>query len=193
MSNVLLMSCAALLAFNFCAGATPISDSVELSNLAKTCLLDSECEEMTGGILTKFYAMWMCRYLVREVHSVIGLQELRSVLGFIPIVPWKRPSEDKNNTTLVAYYEQKEPVDTYVHGPRNDLLFEKNVAPAIKVMDKRLPMVRTIYRRYLEDRLSHRKINEDVDFMIAQYEVIHGLVNDATEKIKFRGKCSDDS
>ena len=159
----------------------------ELTKISTTCLTGRDHEEITGNILKDEMARTFNVFLGSEAVDVIGLTELRSVLGFSPSVPWKHSKtvslkELEAAPTVEEYYELKEPI-SYYHYPENGWNLEKNLPPAIAFLDNKFPAIRTAYRKHLEEQIGRleRKIDRvGVDYMIQQYYVIHSFVLEKT-------------
>ncbi|EFP11835.1 hypothetical protein CRE_29367 [Caenorhabditis remanei] len=158
----------------------------ELTKISTTCLSGRDHEEITGNILKDEMARTFNVFLGSEAVDVIGLMELRSVLGFSPSVPWKHlktvSSEELEAANIEEYYELKEPI-SYYHYPENGWNLEKNLPPAISFLDNRFPVIRTAYRKHLEEQIGRLEGKIDraaVDYMIQQYYVIHYRVDEKT-------------
>ena len=135
-------------------------------------------------------------HLLTEASNVIGLTELRVVLGFTPSVPWnhrQRQSKEElvSSTNLKDYYELKEPI-LVLHGPEYEFLLEKHLKPAIAFIDKRFPSIRIIYREFLAESIRTCKGEIDrnaVDFMIEEYYRIYQRVRKAVDEVRFDNNC----
>ncbi|KAF1760237.1 hypothetical protein GCK72_008483 [Caenorhabditis remanei] len=155
------------------------------------CLWHDDWEEITGNLLKYELAGTLSIRSLKGAHEVIGLTELRSVLGFAPSVPWthrKNWTEDEIAvaSTIEEYYEMKEP-DGDEYGLDNKYVHEKNLPPAIKFLDKRFPTIRIIYREYLQEKFDslQRSIDrEGVDFMIGEYILIRERVGKAVDNVR---------
>ncbi|KAF1760228.1 hypothetical protein GCK72_008474 [Caenorhabditis remanei] len=163
----------------------------ELTNLSSACLSSRDDEEITGYVLKHGAARFLNTHLLEESVSVIGLIELRSVLGFAPYVPWthrKNPTDDEiaASSTIEEFYELKEPLSV-LHGPYNDFVLEKYLAPAIAFLDKRFPIIRDIYRMNFEKSVASLNGNVDregVEYMIKEYINTFKRVEKATKGLR---------
>ncbi|CAI4229404.1 unnamed protein product [Auanema sp. JU1783] len=93
--------------------------------------------------------------LMSEAQAVIGIEELRAVLGFAPPRNWtnyKEPSREEiaAASKIEEYYELREP-RSKMRNLNSTLFFEKNFPPAIAFLDMRISAIRTIYRLKFED------------------------------------------
>uniref|UniRef100_A0A1I7TI83 LYR motif-containing protein 5 n=1 Tax=Caenorhabditis tropicalis TaxID=1561998 RepID=A0A1I7TI83_9PELO len=118
-------------------------------------------------------------------HKSIGLEELRSILGFKPRGLLKPLRMKPNETELAAastveeYYELKEP--QYVDLSLSSYsVLKKNVEKAVKFLDRRFPEYRNYYRTKLQRALRNRNVDKDtVDEMIEEFEFVQQQVNEA--------------
>ncbi|EGT53857.1 hypothetical protein CAEBREN_22979 [Caenorhabditis brenneri] len=149
----------------------------EMEKLKKECypaeerieFWDNDFIKMVAERNTVNYAMWL-----------IGLLELRSVLGFEPYRSWENKHKRIENDdeiadakTMMEYYELVEPELPFTSGTP----FE-HVLQMTEFVDKRWPSFRKIYKKYLEEKLAEFKGGNiidriTVDYMIEQYEEIH--------------------
>ncbi|KAF1760234.1 hypothetical protein GCK72_008480 [Caenorhabditis remanei] len=157
----------------------------ELTKISTTCLSGKDHEEITGNILKDEMARTFNIFLGFEAVYVIGLTELRSVLGFSPSVPCKNFKTmslgELEVATIEEYYEVKEPI-SWRHEEYGWKL-EKNLPPAISFLDNRFPAIRTAFRKHLEEQIGRLEGKIDraaVDYMIKQYYVIYSLVLEKT-------------
>lgn len=67
--------------------SSPFDMELELEKIANTCLTNREHELLSGDILRHNLARRVNVILISEAQEVIGLAELREVLGFAPIGP----------------------------------------------------------------------------------------------------------
>ncbi|CAL2036185.1 unnamed protein product [Caenorhabditis brenneri] len=166
----------------------PFDMDLELKKIADICLTDREHELLAGDIVKYFFASAVNYRLVREAQEVIGLEELRNVLGFAPLGPWTNYSEPSKEeieaaTTMEEYYTLREP-RSEVRSLDSNYFYEKNFPPAIAFLDKRIPAVRTIYRNKFAEIRSRpdAKVTIDrkeVDHMIHEYTAIAIRINKA--------------
>ncbi|EGT44399.1 hypothetical protein CAEBREN_10922 [Caenorhabditis brenneri] len=153
----------------------------ELKKIADICLTDREHELLAGDILKQGLARVVNAVLVGEAQQVIGLEELRNVLGFAPLGPWTNYTEPSKKeieaaSTIEEYYTLREPRSPY-RSLDSDYFHEKNFPPAIAFLDKRIPTVRTIYQKKFAEIRSRTDAKEaidrkEVDHMIQEYIAI---------------------
>lgn len=173
----------------------------ELAKIATSCMSSRNYEQLTGNVVRHAIARSFSGTLISNSVDTIGLAELRAVLNFAPLPPWKHynrtiPSESKLESapTLEAYYDLKEP-RLFMRSLDSNFLFEHNVSSAVAYLDKRFPSIRTIYRRKFEEirrsapGVLDRKI---VDRMIVEFHAIYKIVRDATKQMSRRDdECWD--
>ncbi|CAI4231051.1 unnamed protein product [Auanema sp. JU1783] len=175
----------------FASATTPSSlfdMNIELEKIANTCLTNRDHELLSGDILKHRLARAVNVNLVLEVQEVIGLAELRDVLGFAPLGPWTKYSEPSNEeiaaaSTIEVYYTLREP-QSEMRSLDSEFFYEKNFPPAIAFMDKRIPAIRTIYRNKFAEIRRSRDSNEtidrkEVDHMIDEFITISLRISDA--------------
>ncbi|EFP11885.1 hypothetical protein CRE_29312 [Caenorhabditis remanei] len=165
----------------------------EVVKIAKACLSNRDEEEITGNILKYGMAQFLNPYSLMDAMYVIGLTELRSVLGLPLSVPWKqgtKPTADElaAASTIEEYYKLKEPYSSE-HG-NSKFLLEKHLPPAIKFLDKRFPAIRIMYRRHLEESaciVDKKGVigREKIDYMIEEYWNIIAPISEAMLGIMF--------
>ncbi|KAF1748111.1 hypothetical protein GCK72_024578 [Caenorhabditis remanei] len=175
--------------------SSPLFDmNVELEKIATTCLTIREHEMLSGDILRNRMARTLNGILVLEAQEVIGLAEMRDVLGFAPPGPWtnyRKPSKDEIEaaSTIEEYYTLREPL-TQIISLDSEFYLEKNVSTAVAFLNKRIPAIRTIYRNKLEEirrrsRDANLTINrKEVDIMIDEFLIISERIRHAFYKWK---------
>ncbi|EFP11861.1 hypothetical protein CRE_29353 [Caenorhabditis remanei] len=176
---------------------TAIFINETLTKISNTCVTTRDREEMTGNILKNRMA-WLLTdtFLFREVSEIIGKSELRSALGFSPTVPWTRreePSDEELEAapTIEAYYNLREPFRFFLT-LEHTFLLDTYFNTAAAFLDKRVPGIRLVYRKYFEEKLGslHGKINRaGVDFMIKQFTVINQSVYLAIVHLNHLAAC----
>uniref|UniRef100_A0A1I7TI82 Uncharacterized protein n=1 Tax=Caenorhabditis tropicalis TaxID=1561998 RepID=A0A1I7TI82_9PELO len=181
-----------LLAYSSAESTTPPE---QLTIPDKSCFPEKEIQEISGPDVARFVANFIFEDMVTYVHKAIGLQELRSVLGFAPPGPWKpwrSDSPDETATSAIEkYYESREP--RYEHlSLDNPYILEKSVTQAIELFDRRMPEIRNYYRRHFQKALGNRKVDGDtVDEMIQKYREIEGKVDDTFMYLRRPLKCQE--
>ncbi|CAP25741.1 Protein CBG05198 [Caenorhabditis briggsae] len=125
--------------------------------------------------------------LILEAQEVVGLEELRDVLGFAPLGPWtkyREPSEEEIEaaSTIEEYYTLREP-RTNIRSLDSQLFYEKSFPPVMAFLDKRIPSIRTTYRlKFAEIRSSPDAKGpidiKIVDKMIDEYITISLRIRD---------------
>lgn len=165
----------------FAPASSPFDMDAELEKIATTCLTNREHELLSGDILRYRLARTVNVNLVLEAQEVIGLAELRDVLGFAPLGPWtnyREPSEDEIAAvpTIEAYYKLREP-RSEMRSLDSQFFYEKSFPPAIAFLDKRIPAIRTIYRHKFEEIRRRPNANvtidrKEVDRMIDEFITI---------------------
>ncbi|KAF1760225.1 hypothetical protein GCK72_008471 [Caenorhabditis remanei] len=132
-------------------------------------------------------AEFINRIVLNETQTIIGLSELRSVLGFAPSEVWKKrqpPSEEEVDAapTVEAYYMLKEPISKHQRSNQDEFLPEL-IPLAVTFLDERFPGIRKVYRRYLEEKfrsLGGKIDKKGVDYMIYEFARIQTRVGHAT-------------
>ncbi|CAL2042788.1 unnamed protein product [Caenorhabditis brenneri] len=176
-------------------------EEVELAKISATCLSSREFEELGGNIVRHGVVRGTFgRFLLREGVDIIGLAELRAALDFPPLPPWghsnyKVPSEEELSAapSIEAYYNLKEPRSWEASIPRT-FLFEHNMIPAIAFMDKRFPVIRSMYRRRFGEILQQDPGSTDrkmIDRLIDEFEKIRYNAGRATSEMFGREECWD--
>lgn len=169
----------------------------ELAKIKSQCISDQEHVELLGNTIGSFYARMFNGALIRYAQGIIGITELRDVLGLPPPGPWTelgRPSDDEIAAapTIEEYFELKEPTRRL---RRNNILFlSKNFPPAVAYLNKRFPAIRTIYRRKFKEirRRPDAPVEIDrkeVDHMFGEFNEIYYDISDAIVKMNFNIKC----
>ncbi|CAL2042185.1 unnamed protein product [Caenorhabditis brenneri] len=160
----------------------------EMEKLKKECYPAEERIEFWDNDFIKMVAE---RNTVNEAMWLIGLLELRSVLGFEPYRSWENKGEKKENDdeiadakTMMEYYELVEPEFPFTSGTP----FE-HVLQMTEFVNKQWPNYRNIYKKYLEEKLAEFKGGNiidriTVDYMIEQYEEIHHELVMGTGKMR---------
>ncbi|EFP11857.1 hypothetical protein CRE_29360 [Caenorhabditis remanei] len=162
---------------------TPIFIDPELDKISYDLISTEEHEKLTGNVFKHRMADFISRILLEEAQTIIGLSELRSVLGFAPSEVWKKrqpPSEEEVDAapTVEAYYMLKEPISKYQISRQDEFLPEL-IPPAITFLEDRFPGIRRVYRRDLEEKFRSLggKIDKNgVDDMIHEFRKIQSRV-----------------
>lgn len=161
----------------------------ELAKLATICLRKRDYVQLAGNIIKEYYAVVIRITLVDNAVEIIGLRELRAVLGFKPLRPWehyREPSKEEIAAaqTIEQYYDLKEP-----RGEARSLdsryFFEHNLPPAIAFLDERFPVVRASFRRRFEEIRRHEVVKDRklVDRMLEEWIDALNRVNPALDKM----------
>uniref|UniRef100_A0A1I7V289 SERPIN domain-containing protein n=1 Tax=Caenorhabditis tropicalis TaxID=1561998 RepID=A0A1I7V289_9PELO len=166
----------------------------ELTKIAETCLTDAEYQELSGNLTGYSISRIISYKLCENGVPHIGLTELREALNFGPLHPWKKDYDYKRPNaealasapSLEAYYDLKEPWYTAAD-PRNQIILEKNLPPAIAFFDKRFPSIRKIYRMEFEEILQSQQGDLDrktIDRMIEEFMSVTRKMKTATERMR---------
>ncbi|CAD6196806.1 unnamed protein product [Caenorhabditis auriculariae] len=177
-----------------------ISDVDQLmEELASACLTEKELEELSGNCFKASAIGGVVMMLMKEGFATIGLQEMRSLLDFGPVRPWKHnnyttPSEAQLSgaPTLEAYYDLREP-SSRQRSLDSFWIYQKNLIPAIVYLDKRFPSARSLFRRKL-DKIRRAKTGKSleratIDKMIKEFTEINYRFSDVTKKILDNYEC----
>ncbi|KAF1760238.1 hypothetical protein GCK72_008484 [Caenorhabditis remanei] len=155
----------------------------QLSKINNSCLPRTDYKQLSSDFVTGPIANRYNRQLLEKAHRAIGLRELRAVLGFYISVEWTneyQPS-DKDFTddlTIEKYYEFIESEKRHV-SRTSSYFHESQFLSGIEFLDKHLPAVRNVYRRYFEGIRRHpdpRMTSYDLGQMLKKYDVISGRV-----------------
>ncbi|KAF1750613.1 hypothetical protein GCK72_017164 [Caenorhabditis remanei] len=167
----------------------------QLAKIADICLTLREHEQLTGDILRHGMARIFNVNLVNEAQAVIGLEELRAVLGFAPPGNWtnyKEPSREEIAAalTIEEYYELREP-RSKMRSLNSTLFFEKNFPPAIAFLDMRMPAIRAIYRLKFEEIRRHHgpkgiADRKEIDRMLEDFRTTSLRIDRAFQQIFLR-------
>ncbi|EFP11877.1 hypothetical protein CRE_29316 [Caenorhabditis remanei] len=157
--------------------------------ISMSCTTTKEHEGITGNMLKDQMARDVNLKLLDDSQTIIGRQELRSILGFAPPGVWrtrKPPSEEEiaGAGTVEAYYELKEPLSCHQDSDE-DVFLPEQFPPAIAFLDARFPGIREMYRRELREKFqdieSKSPIDrKGVDYMIEMFYNVHSNVRFAT-------------
>ncbi|EGT53899.1 hypothetical protein CAEBREN_11090 [Caenorhabditis brenneri] len=184
---------------NFSSSPTPTGVDEELTKIATTCLSPQDYELLTGNS-NRYHVVGMIIYpLIQESVTIIGLQELRTVLKLPSHVPWKNETEPSEHelasaATIEEYYNLKEP-RSIMRSPESPYFFEHNIDTAITYLNKRLPTIRTIYKKTFEEvSVSEVLDKKEIERMIQLLNSTNDKIDKATSKmIRNSRKCWDKS
>ncbi|CAI4224588.1 unnamed protein product [Auanema sp. JU1783] len=172
------------------------------AELAKiSCLSSSDHEEIWNGILKHGLARVINRLLIERSIILIGKEELRKALKLPPPPPWvpdnytdPSDAEIASAQTLEAYYDLKEPRER-VHSLDSYYFYEHNFPPVIAFLDKRVPVIRSIYKCKFEEirSLDVAKVTDrqKIDRMISELNAICPQLEQATRPM-FSIRCPVD-
>uniref|UniRef100_A0A1I7WTM5 Ubiquitinyl hydrolase 1 n=1 Tax=Heterorhabditis bacteriophora TaxID=37862 RepID=A0A1I7WTM5_HETBA len=172
------------------------------AELAKiSCLSSRDHEEIWSGILKHGLARILNAVLIKDALILIGKEELRKALNLSPPHPWApynstKPSEAEiaSAPTLEAYFDLKEP-RAKVHSLDSFFFYEHNFPPAIAFLDKRVPVIRTVFRCRFEKMRSVDVAGvtdrQKIDLMIAELLAIHDKVDRAIRPM-FNIQCMEE-
>uniref|UniRef100_A0A1I7T9T3 Secreted protein n=1 Tax=Caenorhabditis tropicalis TaxID=1561998 RepID=A0A1I7T9T3_9PELO len=135
----------------------PVNITEELVKISTTCLSIEDLESLTGNVLRYDVVQRFIITLLEESVEDIGLRELRKTLKLPPPAPWQRfnrtkPAEHEltSASTIEEYYKLKEP-RSKMRSLNSRYLYEHNVATAVAYLNKRVPSIRTIFKKVFED------------------------------------------
>uniref|UniRef100_A0A1I7UJ61 DUF4145 domain-containing protein n=1 Tax=Caenorhabditis tropicalis TaxID=1561998 RepID=A0A1I7UJ61_9PELO len=114
------------------------------------CLNESEHEIPYGGYLKYTHARMRSDDLFELAGKVIVKEEAKKLLNLPPPPPWTNYKEITNASTLDAYFEMRNGGGRELSLDNNEF-FEKNVRAAVKLIDERAPVIRTVAKCLLED------------------------------------------
>ncbi|CAO4373436.1 unnamed protein product [Caenorhabditis nigoni] len=167
----------------------------QLAKITDACLTIPEQEQISGNIVRGHMARIVNMYLTSTVGQIIGFQELRNVLGFVPNGNWtyvKTPSDEEIAAapTIEKYYELKEQRHFFFN-----FFSEKISLHAVAFFDKRIPAVRAIYRHTFEEnsrrhkpkRITDRK---EVDRMIDVFKTTFNRIDDAMSDMQHKNSLN---
>ncbi|CAL2042789.1 unnamed protein product [Caenorhabditis brenneri] len=182
---------------------TTAQEDVELAKLATTCLSSREYEEIGGNIVRHGVMRTLSIHSVSESIAAIGLAELRAALNFSPLPPWQNynttdPSEEELSAapTIEAYYDLKEP-RSRERSLNSTFLLEQNMIPAITFLDKKFPVIRSMFKRRFGEILQQNPGLTDrkmVDRLIDEFEELTSTARRAIIKMNLknlREECLD--
>ncbi|CAO4375842.1 unnamed protein product [Caenorhabditis nigoni] len=163
-----------------------------------SCMSVREHEQIWGGMLKYQSAYPLNSVLIGQAVEHIAREELRKALNLPPPQPWApynstEPSDAElaSAPTMEAYFDLKEP-RLSSHSLDNTYFFEHNFPPAIEFLDKRVPVIRTVFRCRFEKvrpidsaRVTDRKT---IDRMIDEFSNIGTLLNRVRERL-FDSQC----
>uniref|UniRef100_A0A1I7TM18 Uncharacterized protein n=1 Tax=Caenorhabditis tropicalis TaxID=1561998 RepID=A0A1I7TM18_9PELO len=113
----------------------------ELKAISSVCLTEKEREQLASGVFKISWKSWRNFLLIREAHEAIGIEELRSALGFSPVKNWTHfhfatESEIEAAETFEKYYELIEPL-TENRSLDSEWFYEENVNSGVEFLDER--------------------------------------------------------
>uniref|UniRef100_A0A1I7TM17 Uncharacterized protein n=1 Tax=Caenorhabditis tropicalis TaxID=1561998 RepID=A0A1I7TM17_9PELO len=161
----------------------------ELKAISSVCLTEKEREQLASGVFKISWKSWRNFLLIREAHEAIGIEELRSALGFSPVKNWTHfhfatESEIEAAETFEKYYELIEPL-TENRSLDSEWFYEENVNSGIEFLDKRFPAIRIFYRCRFSEALREtngKRDRETVDRMRDEFEKVIPIADKALYK-----------
>ncbi|CAL2042200.1 unnamed protein product [Caenorhabditis brenneri] len=186
---------------SFSSPSSLIDVDEEITKITTTCLSPQDFELLTGSS-NRYHVVGMFIYpLIEQSVTIIGLQELRTILKLPSRVPWKtfnrtKPSEHQlaSAKTIEEYYNLKEP-RSIMRSPKSPYFFEHNIDTAITYLNKRLPTIRTIYKKTFEEvSVSEVLDKKEIDRMIQLLRSTNVKLDKATSNMIINSrKCWDQS
>ncbi|PIC37444.1 hypothetical protein B9Z55_016072 [Caenorhabditis nigoni] len=162
--------------------------------LAKiSCMSVREHEQIWGGMLKYQSAYPLNSVLIKQAVEHIAREELRKALNLPPPHPWghynsTEPSDAElaSAPTIEAYFDLKEP-RLLSHSLDNTYFFEHNFPPAIEFLDRRVPVIRTIFNcRFSKVRpLDSAGVTDKktIDRMVDEFSNIGTVSNRVKERL----------
>lgn len=179
----------------------------ELAKISATCLTRSEIKEAMISLrqyndVFKEVFKWNNLHLPKAALK-IGLEELRTVLGFEPLSSLKKTLERIRPSDLGYHWpvywkpsdeeiQLAETVDKYYYLLEQRLLFKKelfdtfeNVPSAVQFLDWRFPAIRGIYRQKFQETVGNFKDIDRklIDYFIASFMEEKTITSDLREAI----------
>uniref|UniRef100_A0A1I7UZQ3 Secreted protein n=1 Tax=Caenorhabditis tropicalis TaxID=1561998 RepID=A0A1I7UZQ3_9PELO len=172
-----------LLLFFLFLAANSSNEILDPNRIEEICLEAPEkLLDFDYMIKNKYY---IDKSLIKVAIGVIGVTELRNVLSFTAPLPWRlnstipSPEAVKSAASVQEYYLLKEPRNpahiTFVES----FSVQRRYPGAVIAINKRYPLVRTIFRKSFEKILAiyGRIDREIVDFMISEFLEIYEKVS----------------
>ncbi|KAF1760229.1 hypothetical protein GCK72_008475 [Caenorhabditis remanei] len=170
---------------------SPIFDfEGEIAKINVSFLACQDYEQLSRDLFPDFLAGLFNNILIKSSHRAIGFQELRSVLGFSLPDLWTtefRPSREDIAAapSVETYYELSElrkRGSTFI----SDWFFESQLLSGIEFLNRHLPVVRTIYRKKLEEIRRPTDLivdREEIDYMFEVHSELSWRIDDRIRRI----------